>query len=122
MKTVRKLEHEKNHKVYDPTEHKGDPYVDSFYRDVTLCDPNFQNEFGRTPLMYACIHKDIYAIRYLLRKGASPSVQDFNGNDMYHYTWNAKIRQKIKRNQVMKLWDDYEDSFDYEKWFKEKIY
>ena len=75
-----------------------DPHVDTFYNTILeLRDVNARNEFGRTPLMYACIHKDVYAIRYLLRKGASPLVKDCNGNDTYHYAWNAKIRQKIKR-------------------------
>jgi len=119
LKLARRLHHQTKQHAYDPQEHINDPNVNFFYKNMLIfvengaTNPDAQNEFGRTLLMYALIHKNIILIRYLLRMGASPDVKDNNGNDSYHYTWNAKIRQKIIRNQKMILWNDYEDNIDY---------
>jgi len=114
LKSVRRGIHEIKHKFYKNIDN--DPNIAGFYKNMLdLCDEdvNKKNDYGRTLLMYAAINKDTYMIRYLLRKGASIDILDNEGNDVFYYTWNKYIRQRIKRATIMKLWDNYTDSYDY---------
>jgi hypothetical protein len=123
-KEIRKKINESNHKYYRGD--YNDPNIASFYKRMyeiieTPDDVNHKNEYGRTLLMYAAINKDTYMIRYLLRRGASINIVDNDGNDVFYYTWNKFIRQRIRRATVMKLWDGYSDSYDYLAHIKERI-
>ena len=49
-------------------------------------DPNHENEFGKTPLMYAAQYNQYESVKYLLEYGANPNAQTTKPNDTCFYT------------------------------------
>jgi hypothetical protein len=48
-------------------------------------NPNDQDADGRTPLHYACLHKDLRAIKFLIKNGALTNIKDINGQEPLNY-------------------------------------
>ena len=44
-----------------------------------------RDDEGRTPLMMAAVNGKLQAVKYLLKQGADPSIQDNNGWNTFHH-------------------------------------
>ncbi|CAL8284220.1 unnamed protein product [Lota lota] len=60
-------------------------------------DPNTPDRGGRTPLMYACMHRaGPQVVALLLAAGADPSLEDFSGASALVYAINAQHQPTLQ--------------------------
>lgn len=88
-----------------------DSFEPSLCSEIEKIGVNSRDEYGRTPLIIACFHKNFELVKWLINKGADINAQDRNGYSALHASVSTLqteiVKYLIKQNIEIDLRDVY---------------